>query len=42
MARVASGSSELSVLNTGNETQRLSIRVSGMPSEWLRLYSLRD
>ncbi|MDQ7035811.1 MAG: FHA domain-containing protein [Anaerolineae bacterium] len=33
----ASGSSELSVLNTGNETQRLSIRVSGMPSEWLRL-----
>lgn len=33
----ASGSSELSVLNTGDKTQRLSIRVSGMPGEWLRL-----
>jgi pSer/pThr/pTyr-binding forkhead associated (FHA) protein len=33
----ASGSSELSVLNTGDQTQRLAIRVSGMPGEWLRL-----
>jgi pSer/pThr/pTyr-binding forkhead associated (FHA) protein len=33
----ASGSAELAVLNTGDKTQRLSLRVSGMPNEWLRL-----
>jgi pSer/pThr/pTyr-binding forkhead associated (FHA) protein len=33
----ASGSAELAVLNSDDKTQRLSLRVSGMPSEWLRL-----